>query len=522
MRIPSSSLLLACCIKCSDSFAPIRPECRLLPKAPSTPTPSLQLLLLESKQPTPRILSLDADLSLFSSNRNNVNALGATRSSSSNSHRFNWLTPTLAICIPAWISMMADPLLSLMDTAFVGRVGSIELAALGACTSIFHLAFNAFRATTTATTSLVASAQTTAEKQQVTQLSLCFGVVMGLLVLVGLQAAGPWALAKMGIPTTSLLFSPAHDYLTTRLWAAPAVLFLVVAEGAFRGYGNTRVSLMASLVASGINLILDPLLMFRFGWGVKGAAAATAISQFGAASVFAYHLWSKQMLPSKTRTAHVNQFKVIRTILGANLAMMAKQGSLLLGWAYATACATRLGTPHVAAHQVALSFWLVFALWLDGAAVAAQVLMGQHLKVQQKVRSLTQYMFKVATVQGLASTALVMLLGKVVPTLFTKDPAIRYHLHELMPHLGFQQILISWTLVMEALSAGSNQYSWLAGGTLVSTVLAVWQIHEAKTVEAIWSRGIVTLFAGRCVTALIGTARANHWWRRQDDEDEAP
>jgi MATE family multidrug resistance protein len=472
---------------------------------------------LESQQLTQRrrILSLDADLSLFSS----VEALGETPSS--NRKPFNWLTPTLAICIPAWISMMADPFLSLIDTAFVARVGSNELAALGACTSIFHLAFNSFRATTTATTSLVASAQTEAEKQQVTKLSLCFGVFMGLLVLVGLQAAGPWALAKMGIPTTSILFPPAHEYLSTRLWAAPAVLYFVVAEGAFRGYGDTTVSLMASLVASGINLVLDPLLMFRFGWGVKGCAASTAISQFGAAAVFAYHLWNKQMLPSKAQTAHVNQWKVIRTILGANLAMMAKQGSLLLGWAYATACATRLGTPHVAAHQVALSFWLIFALWLDGAAVAAQVLIGQHLKVQRNVRSLTQYMLKIATVQGLASTALIMLLGKVVPTIFTKDPAIRHHLQQLMPHLGFQQILISWTLVMEALSAGSNQYSWLAGGTLLSTMLAVWQIHEAKTVEAIWSRGIVTLFVGRCVTALIGTARANHWWRKLDDADEA-
>ena len=60
---------------------------------------------------------------------------------------YNWTSQNFELAVPALIGMLADPLLSLMDTAYVGRVGSLELAALGACTSIFHLAFNAFRAT---------------------------------------------------------------------------------------------------------------------------------------------------------------------------------------------------------------------------------------------------------------------------------------------------------------------------------------------------------------------------------------
>lgn len=60
---------------------------------------------------------------------------------------YNWASQNWKLAIPALIGMLADPLLSLMDTAYVGRVGPLELAALGACTSIFHLAFNAFRAT---------------------------------------------------------------------------------------------------------------------------------------------------------------------------------------------------------------------------------------------------------------------------------------------------------------------------------------------------------------------------------------
>ena len=63
------------------------------------------------------------------------------------------------------------------------------------------------------------------------------------------------------------------------------------------------------------------------------------------------------------------------SILRANAAM---DGSLLLGWAYAMSRATRMGHAVVASHQVTLSVWLVVALVLEGAGVAAQVLMARE------------------------------------------------------------------------------------------------------------------------------------------------
>jgi putative MATE family efflux protein len=443
---------------------------------------------------------------------------------------YNWTPLCLQIAVPAFVGMLADPLLSLMDTAYVGRLGTTELAALGACTSIFHLAFNAFRATTAATTSLVATHLSISEKngditaasaKQVTSISLWFGWWMGLLVSATLYFAGTYALSGMGVPSSSALFPAATDYLYARLWAAPAVLFIGVAEGAFRGYGDTVVPLIASLVAASLNLVLDPLLMFTMGWGVRGAAVATAISQFGAALTYGLQLVRRRMLPSfqKGRNGSSisvssysipSQLEIIRTILGANAAMLMKQGSLLLGWAYATARATRLGAEHVAAHQVGLSIWLVFALILDGAAVAAQVLMSRaYVQADRlQVKSLTWYMLKVALVQGIVSMLVVDGIDLAVPQLFTNDPVIQGHLHRIMPHLAWQQILVSLTLVVESLAVGAIQFRTLAIGTALSTIAAVWQISRQTTVEGIWSFGIVSLFAGRLLTASLACMNA--------------
>ena len=420
--------------------------------------------------------------------------------------KYEWTAQNFELAIPAMVGMLADPLLSLMDTAYVGRVGTTELAALGACTSIFHLAFNAFRATTTATTSLVGNAESEEERRQIIKVSLSLGVVLGIIVMVGLEMSGPWCLTTMGVPQKSPLFKPAISYLGTRLWAAPAVLAIVVAEGAFRGYGDTKIPLLASLAASCINLVLDPLLMFTLGMGVAGAAAATGISQVGAAAVYGYFLLKRRMLPLKGAKSKAKSAKIIKTILGANLAMVCKQGSLLLAWAYATARATRIGSAQVAAHQVALSCWLVFALILDGAAVSAQVLMSRSVESFSKVRSLVWYMARFSCIQGLATTGLILIASPYLPGLFTSDPVIRGYLHNLMPQLAWQQLLVSLTLVFESLAIGGNQFQLLAFGTTLSTMAAMWQLHHATDVVAIWSKGIVALFVGRLFTALVGTA----------------
>lgn len=443
---------------------------------------------------------------------------------------YNWTPKCLKIAVPAFVGMLADPLLSLMDTAYVGRVGATELAALGACTSIFHLAFNAFRATTAATTSLVATQLSLSKEngdnscstaKQVTEISLWFATWMGVLVSAVLYFFGTPMLGCMGVPISSSLYPAAADYLFARLWAAPAVLFIGVAEGAFRGYGNTMVPLLASCVAAALNLVLDPVLMFSVGWGVRGAAVATAISQIGAAATYWFKLIKEQKLPRRRQrnevinskqkdSISISRTKIIGTILIANAVMLAKQGSLLLAWAYATARATKLGKEHVAAHQVGLSVWLVFALILDGGAVAGQVLMSRAYAQRDKrqVKSLMWYMLRLALTQGIVSMLVVDGINLIVPQLFTKDPVIIGHLHKIFPQLAWQQILVSLTLMLESLAVGSNQFGALAVGTAVSTLIAINTISKQATVEGIWCHGIVALFLGRLITATFSCIKA--------------
>jgi Na+-driven multidrug efflux pump len=505
-------------------------------------------------------------------------------SDNSNFTQYNWTSQTIAIAVPSLAGMMTDPLLSLADTLFVGMLGStvvmkgigisgggsatvassssssVPLAALGACTSIFHLCFHCFRATTSSTSSLVTAALVRDKKasmkakmeggeydvdqgsinlvqqlpQQneailIAQTSIQQSIIMGSFISTFLLVFGPQCLHAMGISPHGgqpHLYSSAMTYLNYRSIAAPAVVMLSASEGIFRGYGDVITPWKVSCLVSLLNLILDPFCMFGgggkgvihgLGMGIKGAAVATALSQVGGALVYGRILFERGMLGGKKLVEEAKQGDLKRqqrgiaaTILRANAAMMAKQGSLLLAWAYATSRATRMGHTIVASHQMALSIWLVVALFLDGAGVAAQVLMAREwegYKLAREVdgsneskaksteggnlsaiRSLSGYMIKLSLIQGLVGSLAMLLLRRLSPSfIFTSDPTVRQNLLTLLPHVAYQMTLVSVTLVTEALAIGGGRFRWLAGGTTASAIIAMIKLRGSKDLVGIWS-----------------------------------
>jgi len=438
-----------------------------------------------------------------------------TLSSSSSSSSYQWTKQNLAIAMPALMGLLADPLLSMVDTAFVGRSagGAIDLAALGVCTSIFHMAFTVFRASTIATTSLVGNAGTPEERRQITKISLGFAGVMGSLVLLVLRLGGAQMLTAMGVSPTSPMYKSACSYLFTRCWAAPAVVGIVVAEGAFRGNGDNKTPLVVASVAALLNLVLDPILMFPLGMGMAGAAAATAISQFGAAILYAWRLSKRRLLPqSQDHGIEIDVGGVVKSIIGANAAMLTKNFSMLVFYTAATSVATRIGAAHVATHQVCLSlFWLV-TMWLDSGGVSAQLLLSKTISEghnMEKIRSLTKYMIKFALAQGLAFSALVFGAGRFIPGAFTQDPTVSRYIAQCLPHLAIQQTIVSLCLVLEGLAIGGNEFRFMASGTAVATMAGLWQMFRATSVLDLWAISVNTFFGIRLINGIIGVARVH-------------
>jgi len=257
------------------------------------------------------------------------------------------------LALPALGALAADPLVSMVDTVFVGRLGVVPLAALGVNTSVFALSFVVFNFLAYGTTPMVARAVGRGDRVgagNVVQQALLVAVVVGSIATLFLEALAVPIVTVMGAGTD--LRDPALSYLRIRALAGPAVLFVTAGHGAFRGYQDTRTPLLVTLGINAVNLVLDPLFIFGFGWGLQGAALATLLAQWVGAMGFLHLLLvgRRRELGIEYRVPRLSEIRPFLRI-GGELAIrtLALIGTMTL----ATAIATRVGTVQVAAHQVA-------------------------------------------------------------------------------------------------------------------------------------------------------------------------
>lgn len=281
----------------------------------------------------------------------------------------------LGLAIPALGALAIDPLLTLADTAFVARLGTVDLAALGVDTAILGFAFFAFNFLAYVVTPLVARALGRGGPDEARRWvgdALLLAVVLGVLVSVVIELAAPVLVDLMG--AGGGVADSAVSYLRIRALATPAVLVVTAGHGAFRGHKDTKTPLKVAVGVNVLNFVLDPILMFVLGLGLEGAAIATVVAQY-AGAVWFLRLISQREMAARPRGLRASLPSLLD--LGRNGALLTIRSGLLLGaLAVAASVATRLGPAEIAAHQLVAQVFLLSALLADSFAIAAQAMVG--------------------------------------------------------------------------------------------------------------------------------------------------
>ncbi|MFP4635650.1 MAG: MATE family efflux transporter, partial [Nitriliruptoraceae bacterium] len=194
----------------------------------------------------------------------------------------------VALAVPAIATLVADPLMGLVDTAVVGRVGGPELGALGLAVSVLAAVSWIFNFLVFGTTSTVARAVGAGDRDaagrrvsHAGQVALVLGVTGGLVLLV----AAPWVVRALG--AVEELQGPATTYLRIRAIGVPLLLLGYVGHGAFRGVADTRTPMVVVVVANLVNAALTVWLALGLGLGIAGAAWATVAGELVVVAAFA-------------------------------------------------------------------------------------------------------------------------------------------------------------------------------------------------------------------------------------------
>lgn len=399
------------------------------------------------------------------------------------------------LAVPALGALAAEPLVALVDTAFVGRLGEESLAALGVVNGLLHLAFFVFIALAYASTPLIAAAIGAGDRDRAAVLAGQSILIAAALVVTGLlviEVAAPQLVRLMGAATE--VEESAVGYLRIRGLGLPALLGITVGHAVYRGLGDTRTPMFISLGLSLINVILDPILIFGLGWGLAGAGYASVVAQSSGAAAFAYLLI----------TAHTGlrirwippRWNDMRVLVSAGSALFVRTLVLVATLTVATASAARLGVTEVAAHQVAAQIWFFLSLVVDSLAIAAQNLVAVHLASDRATaRRLSRRMLLWGVVWGILLAVLFWMLRDMLPGWFTSDRSVVVMAASLMPIVALSQPLNSLVFVLDGIMIGAADFRFLAlamtGAGVVTCVLLV----SATSIGGIWSALVVLMVA---------------------------
>lgn len=374
----------------------------------------------------------------------------------------------LRLALPALGALAVEPLYVLVDTAIVGRLGTDQLAGVAVAGVVLTAAFGLCNFLAYGTTAAVARLvgardRVRAAAQGVDALWLALGIGVTLMV-AGIVLAGP-IVDAMGASRDVRPY--ALSYLRISLAGTPAVMCTLAGMGYLRGCQDTKTPFAIALGANSVNLVVELVFVYGFGWGVAGSAWSTVLSQFGAATVFsAIVVRAARRLGAEMRpdTAGIRRAAVVGTQL------VVRTASLLAGFLTATAIAARIGDDEVAAHQVAFQVWLFLALVLDAIAIAAQALLGRYLGEGDvaEARAVSARMVRVGVLIGVALGAAVAVTRPLLSVAFTGDGTVQSLIADILWIVALAQPLNALVFVLDGVLIGAGETRYLAAAMLTA------------------------------------------------------
>jgi putative MATE family efflux protein len=414
----------------------------------------------------------------------------------------------LLLALPALGALASEPLYVLVDTAIVGHLGTPQLASLAIAATVMSTAFTIFNFLTYGTTAQVARLHGARRDQAATALgsqALWLGLAVGVLMLALLEITAPAIVGILG--GKGEIADGAVLYLRIAALGAPLFMLASAAQGYLRGVGDLRTPLLILVAAHIVNVILEVLFVYGFGWGLAGSAWGTVIAQFGMAGAFV-----AVQIRAGLERPHPEKMRPLMRI-GSEIAVRttALTGSFLVG----SAVLARIGAAALGAHQIAFQLWVFLALVLDAIAIAGQVMVGRMLGADDAdgARAAAIRMIGWSVAIGAVFGAVLLALGDLVPELFTNDPAVIAQADEIWPLFALMMPFSGAVFALDGILIGAGDTRFLMWGMLASAAvyvpIALLSLRLEWGILGVWW-GLVALVGMRLLTC--GLRFAGRQW----------
>ncbi|MGW3203745.1 MATE family efflux transporter [Streptomyces sp. NPDC001135] len=419
----------------------------------------------------------------------------------------------IALAVPAFGALVAEPLFVMADSAIVGHLGTAQLAGLGVASALLTTAVSVFVFLAYATTAAVARRVGAGDLQAAIRQGMdgiWLALLLGITVIAVVFPLAPGIVDLFGASTTAAPY--ATTYLRISSLGIPAMLIVLAASGVLRGLQDTRTPLYVAGAGFIANGALNAGLVYGAGLGIAGSAWGTVIAQCGMAAVY---------LTVVVRGARRHEASLrpdaagIRASAQAGVPLLVRTLSLRAILMIATAVAAHLGDADIAAHQIILSLWTLLAFALDAIAIAGQAIIGRYLGAEdaQGAREACRRMVQWGIATGVILGLLVVATRPLFLPLFTNDPVVKDAALPALLMVALSQPVCGIVFVLDGVLMGAGDGPYLAWAMVVTLAvfapLALLVPTFGGGLTTLWT-AMTLMMAVRMLTLWL-RARSGRW-----------
>jgi multidrug resistance protein, MATE family len=366
----------------------------------------------------------------------------------------------LALALPVMAANITEPLIGIVDTAAIGRLGDVALLGAVAISAIlFEFLFWGLGSLRMSTAGLTAQALGAGDEREIAiSLGRALLLALGLGVLLILLQK-PIILVAFEIFTPSeAVAAAAAIYITIRIWSAPFALMNYAILGSLVGQGRTGLGLIVQCALNIAKIVLTLIAVAGLEMGIAGAAFATVIAEiFGTllGLLISARLGAARL--DLTR-AELFQPTALGRMLAVNRDVAIRTCALLVAFIIFTAQGSKRGDVTLAANAILYQLFLTAAYVLDGFATAAEQMCGQALggRDREGFKKAARLALRFSLGFGLGLSALLFVAGALFVDFLATHDQVRATAYRFLPFAALTPLLGAAAFAYDGIYAGAT------------------------------------------------------------------
>jgi putative MATE family efflux protein len=358
------------------------------------------------------------------------------------------------LAIPMVLEMVMESVFAVVDVFFVGRLGPEAIAAVGLTESLLTMVYALGLGLAAPTTAIVARRIGERNRRAAADAAVqanAIGLVLGGVMGVCGAVLAPSLLRLMGASTA--VVEVGGPYASILLGTNAVILLLFLNNAVFRGAGDPALSLRALWIANGINIVLDPCLIFGLGpfpeLGLTGAALATTVGR-GIGVVYQMNALARGRGKIRISRQQIRlDPAIIARLLRLSIGGVGQNLVATASWIGLVRILAAFGSSAVAGYTIAVRVLLFVLLPSWGLSNAAATLVGQNLGARKPKRAQRSVLLTGSynmVFLGAITVVFVAIPGPVV-ALFTDDPVVLAVGADCLQIISYGFVFYAWEMV---------------------------------------------------------------------------